>query len=111
LFVYQRHETLHVEDATRTQHLLHFKDQVSPTSAEVDLRLCFYWGLSNSVEDAQFSDRDPTGFCNSEPDPDWIRIPKNSTGSDMDVQTALVTAAKYLIRVFSDINRMGLNIW
>ena len=29
----------------------------------------------------------------------------------MDIQTALVTAIKCLIRFFSDINRIGSNIW
>jgi len=40
----------------------------------------------------RFPDRDPTGFCNSEPDPGRTGIRKNSTGSDMDIQTALITA-------------------
>jgi len=40
----------------------------------------------------RFPDRDPTGFCDSEPDPDRTGFQKNSTGSDMDIQTALVTA-------------------
>jgi len=35
---------------------------------------------------------------------------KISTGSDMDIQTALITAVECLIRVFSDINRIGSNI-
>jgi len=34
-------------------------------------------------------DRDPTGFCTSEPDPDWTGFWKNSTGSDMDIQVPL----------------------
>ena len=29
----------------------------------------------------------------------------------MDIQTALITAVKCLIRVFSDINRIESNIW
>jgi len=48
----------------------------------------------------RFPDRDPTGFCNSEPNPDQTGFRKNSTGSDMDIQTALITAVKYLIRRF-----------
>jgi len=32
--------------------MLHFKDQVSPTYIEGDLRLCFHWGVSR----AQYSD-------------------------------------------------------
>jgi len=32
---------------------------------------------------------------------------KNSTGSDMDIQTGLISAVQFLIRVFSDINRIG----
>jgi len=40
----------------------------------------------------RFQDRDPTGFCNSEPDPDWTGFRKNSTGSDVDIQTAFITA-------------------
>jgi len=44
-------------------------------------------------------DREPTGFCNSEPDRTGFR--KNSTGSDLDIQIALITAVKCLIRVFS----------
>ena len=47
----------------------------------------------------RFSDRDPTGFCNSEPDPDRTGFKKNSTASDMDIQTALITAVRCLIRV------------
>jgi len=48
----------------------------------------------------RFLDRDPTGFCNSEPDPGWTGFRKISTGSDMDIQTALITAVKCLIRGF-----------
>ena len=58
-----------------------------------------------------FPDRDPTIFCNSEPDSVWAGFWKNSTGLDMDIQTALITAVWCLIRVFSDINRIGSNIW
>jgi len=39
----------------------------------------------------RFEDRDPTGFCNSEPD--WTGFWKKLTGSDMHIQTALITAA------------------
>jgi len=35
---------------------------------------------------------------------------KNSTGSDMDIHTALIISVKCLLRVFSDINRIGSNI-
>jgi len=60
----------------------------------------------------QFPDRNPTGFCNSEPDPDRTGFRKKTTGSDMDIQTALITAVKCLIRVFFFyINRIGSNIW
>ena len=59
----------------------------------------------------RFPDSDPTGCWNSEPDPDRIGFRKNSTGSDMDIQTALITAVKCLIRVFSNVNRIGSNIW
>jgi len=48
----------------------------------------------------RFPDRDPNGFCDSEPDSDQTGFRKNSTGSDMDIQTALITAVKCLIRVF-----------
>jgi len=48
----------------------------------------------------RFPDRDPTGFCNSESDPDWTGFRKNSTEWDMDIQTVLITAVKCLIRVF-----------
>ena len=34
----------------------------------------------------------------------------NSTGSDMDIQTSLITAVKCLSEVFPDISRIGLNI-
>jgi len=34
------------------------------------------------------------------PEPDRTGFRKNSTGSDMDIQTALITAVKCLIRVF-----------
>jgi len=47
-----------------------------------------------------FPDHDPTGFCNSEPDRIRLDFEKHSTGSDMDIQTALITAVKCLIRVF-----------
>jgi len=43
-------------------------------------------------------DRDPTGFCTS--DPDWTGFWKSSTGSDMHTQSALITAVKCLIRFF-----------
>jgi len=41
---------------------------------------------------------------------DWIS--KNLSGSDMDIQiqTAVITAVKCLITVFTDINRIGSNI-
>jgi len=42
----------------------------------------------------RFPDSDPTGLCNSEPDPIGLDFEKNSTGSDMDIQTALITAVK-----------------
>ena len=42
----------------------------------------------------RFPDLDPTGFCNSESDPGWT-----GSQSDMDIQTALSTAVKCLIRV------------
>jgi len=48
----------------------------------------------------RFPDRDPIGFCNSEPDPVRTGFRKKSNGSDMDIQTALITAVKCLIRVF-----------
>ena len=57
----------------------------------------------------RFPDRDPTGFCNSEPD--WTGFRKHSTGSDMDIQIVLITAAKCLIRcLFLHINRIGSHI-
>jgi len=58
-----------------------------------------------------FPDLDPTGFCNSEPEPDRTGFRQNSTGSDMDIQTALIAAVKCLVRVFSYINLSGSNIW
>jgi len=42
------------------------------------------WSVLNMI---RFPDRDPTGMCNSEPDPDRTGFRKNSTGSDMDIQT------------------------
>ena len=42
----------------------------------------------------RFPDLDPTGFCNSEPEPDRTGFRKNSTGSYMDIQTSLTTAVK-----------------
>jgi len=71
-------------------------------------QLVIHTSVSNMI---RFPDRDPTGFSNSEPDPDRTGFWKNSTGSDMDIQTALVTAVKCSIRIFSDINRIGSNIW
>ena len=39
----------------------------------------------------RFPDRDPTGFCHSEPDLEETGFwKKNSTGSDMDIQTASI---------------------
>jgi len=59
----------------------------------------------------RFPDRDPTGFCTLEPDPDWTDFEKNSTVSDMDIQPALITGVNWLIRVFFFyINRIGSNI-
>jgi len=29
--------------------MLHFKYQMSPTSVEADLRLCFHWGVSRGT--------------------------------------------------------------
>jgi len=48
----------------------------------------------------RFTDRDPTGFCNSEPDPGRTGFRKNCTGSDMNIQNVLITAEKCLIRGF-----------
>jgi len=48
----------------------------------------------------RFPDRDPNGFCNSEPHLDRTGFRKNSTGSELDIQTALITAVKCSIRVF-----------
>jgi len=45
-------------------------------------------------------DRDPTVFCNSELDLHPTGFQKKHTGSDMDIQTPLITAVKCLIRVF-----------
>jgi len=50
-----------------------------------------YWYVS-VLNMTRFPDRDPTGFCNSEPVPDWTGFRNSSTGSDMDIQTALITA-------------------
>ena len=43
----------------------------------------------------RFPDRDPTGFCYSEPDRQQAGFWKNSTGSDMDIQfqTKFITAS------------------
>jgi len=46
-------------------------------------------------------DCDLSGFCDSELDVDRTAFRKNSTRSDMDIQTALITAVKCLIRGFS----------
>jgi len=46
----------------------------------------------------RFPDHDPTGFGNSEPDRTGFQ--KSSTGSDMNIQTVLITAVKCLIRCF-----------
>ena len=48
----------------------------------------------------RFPDRDPTGFGNSEPDPGGTGFRKKSNGSDVDIQIALITAEKCLIKVF-----------
>jgi len=62
-------------------------------------RYVFIWCVA-VLNIIRFPDRDPTGFCDSEPDPDRTGFRKNSTGSDLDIQTALITAVKYLIRTF-----------
>jgi len=59
-----------------------------------------YFRLTPVLNMIQFPDRDPTGFCNSEPDADRTRFWKNSTGSELDILTALITAIKCLIVVF-----------
>jgi len=43
--------------------------------------------------------------------PDRTGFRKNCKGSDLDVQTVLITTVKCLIRVFSDIHRIASNIW
>ena len=48
----------------------------------------------------RFEDRDPTGFCNSEPDPVRTGFQKKSTGPVMNIQTALIAAVKCSIREF-----------
>jgi len=47
-----------------------------------------------------FPDRDQTRFCNSEQERIGLDFKKNLTGSDMDIQTPLITAVKCLIRSF-----------
>jgi len=61
---------------------------------------CFKWGRATVLKMIRFPDRDPTGFCNSEPDLNRSGFRQNSTGSDTDIQSALNTAAKCLIRDF-----------
>jgi len=76
------------------------------------IRIRSHLWYSPELNTIRFPDRDPTGFCNSEPDLDWIGFRKNSTGSDMDIRTALITACLMLTQsFFSDINRIGSNIW
>jgi len=59
----------------------------------------------------QCPDRDATGFYTSESDQDRTGFRKNSPGSDMDIQTAFITAVTYLTRGFSlDINRIGSKV-
>jgi len=58
------------------------------------------FGHSTVLNRIRFLGRDPTGFCNSELDPDRTEIWKNSTESDTDVQSALINAVKCLIREF-----------
>jgi len=40
-------------------------------------------------------DREPTGFCSSELDPVGLDFETNFAGSDLDIQTALITAVKW----------------
>ena len=58
------------------------------------------FGHSTVLNRIRFPGRDPTGFCNSELDPDRTEFRKNSTESDTDVQSALINAVKCLIREF-----------
>ena len=59
-----------------------------------------------------FPDRDPTGFCNSEPDPDWTGSRKNRYRNGYGYQNCVDHCSRMLNqRFFSDENRMGSNIW
>jgi len=94
----------HCSDAnseTRSPDTSRFVQNVL-TAAELEpwnpdpVHLCYILVL-NMI---QFPDRDPTGFCNSEPDPGRTGFRNNSSGSDMDIQTAFVTAAKWFNQSF-----------
>ena len=56
-------------------------------------------------------DYDPTGFCNSEPETDRKDFEKTLPDQIWISKLPLITVVKWLIRVFSDINRIGSNIW
>ena len=60
--------------------------------------LCFATQNTPVLKMIRFPDRDPTEFFISEPDRTGFR--KNFTGSDMDIQTAFITAVKCLISFF-----------
>ena len=53
-----------------------------------------------SVEHDPVSGSQSNGFCTSEPDPGWTGFWKNSIGSDVDIQTAWITAVNAKSEVF-----------
>jgi len=59
----------------------------------------------------RFPDRDPTGFCNSEPDSDWTGFQKNLYRIGHGYPNCVDHCSRMLNQSFSDINRIGSNIW
>jgi len=59
----------------------------------------------------RFLDRDPTGFCTSEQDPDWTGFWKKLNRIRYGYPNCIDHWSKMLNQsVFSDINRIGSNI-
>ena len=58
----------------------------------------------------RFPDRDPTGFCNAEPDPVGVDFEKNNS-IRYRYPNCNDHCSKMLNQTFLDINRIGSNIW
>jgi len=75
----------------------------------IDFKCGVYIPVLNMI---RFPDRDPTGFCNSEPDPDRTGFGKKLYRIRYGYPNCFDHCSQMLNQgVFQDLNRLGSNIW